>query len=241
MGMNRTALRLAVVEALAPTGASTFPTLAARSVFDTALPIFDHDRVPLSFVQVSTEDSEIKPAGGGRGLVENATEERCRLVVEFVYTRPRPEGGASFEADAVSAAMLDWFEYQIMTALRSALRLGQALAKVVIHFEEAKSEQALDPDSGIPLASRRLVIETRLRAQGEADAAGVGLARLPHPLRAVAEMLPTGSYGRDVAEQLAGLVAAGATAPALDGFDVTLRATGQNSGDTPAAGGEINL
>lgn len=244
MGLNRIALRLATVEALAPTGASVFPTLAGDRVYDTALPVFDLTTATerFGFIQITTEDASAKPAGTGRDI-DLAREERVRLAIEITYARPIVDGivTLSFEADAVSTAMLDYFEWQVLAALDLARRNGGALSLAVLNFEESASEQAWDADLAVPLAVRRLTIECRIPRLGTANAAGTGFDRLPSPLREVALALPPGGYGAAIATQLAALIAAETAPEPLQTLGLTATLIGQAATDTPAATATITL
>lgn len=244
MGLNRTALRLAAIEALAPTGAVTFPTLAGNRVYDTALPVFDLTRggERFGFVQVTTEDASAKPAGTGRDL-SLAREERCRLAIEIAYVRPAVDGEAtlSFEADATTATMLDFFEAQVIAALENSSRSGGILSKAVINFEEFASEQAIDPDLAVPLANRRLTYECRIPRLGPANAAAAGFLRLPEPLRSVATALPEESYGAPICTAIAALISAAAPPEPLETLTLDARLLGQADTETPAATATITL
>lgn len=245
MGLNRIALRLAVVEALAPTGATVYPTLAGDRVYDTATPIFDVSTLgdsTFGYVQVTTEDSSTKPAGAGRDHT-GAIEARCRLALEMTYGRAQrgEDGGLSFEANAASIAMLDCFEWQVVSALECARRTGGPLAHAVIHFEEMESEQAMDADLAVPLAIRRLVIECRVPRVGFPAAEATDLARLPSPLREVAKLLPENSYGAGICTRLAGLITGENPMALIEAMTVTATLTGQHAEDVPAASGPLTM
>lgn len=245
MGLNRIALRLAVVEALAPTDATVFPTLAGDRVYDTATPIFDVTTLgdsTFGYVQVTTEDSSTKPAGTARDHT-GGVEARCRLALEMTYARSRrgEDGGLSFEANAASIAMLDCFEFQVLTALERARRSGGPLARAVIHFDDMESEQAMDADLAVPLAIRRLVIECRVPRVGVPAAAEAGLARLPSPLREVALALPESSYGAGICTRIAGLITGEEPMALIEAMSITATLTGQNAEDVPAASGTLTM
>ncbi len=245
MGLNRVALRLAAIEALAPTGATTFPTLAGNRIYDTAPAIFNLEAgaARIGFAQVTTEDASSKPAGTGRDL-NQAREERCRLAIEITYGKPRiGDTGVeiALETDATATAMLDYFEYQVLSALDHSRKTGGILAKACLNFEESASEQAMDADTATPLAVRRITIECRIPRLGKANLAGEGFDRLPEPLRSVAKALPEASYGAPISSAIAALIAASTSPVPLETLALDARLFGQAEGENSAIAATITL
>lgn len=242
MSLNRLALRLAAVEALAPTDAAEFPTLAGDQVFDLGADIagLEGGAEERIWIDVYTEDHQREPAGNARDLTGGQDEE-VMLALECCIAPGAPAGANAFQLMARTMARLDHFEAQATRALEVNRRSGGLLAHVVIHFRKMQSSATVDTDLGRPIAVRRVELTCRVRVTGEPNFTATGLARLPSPLREVAMRLPVGSYGGAFAAEIAADLFADPAPVPLETLGLEARLQGQAETEIPAATAEINL
>lgn len=205
MALNRTAMRLAVIEALAPhalrqTGTG-WPTLAEDRVIDTALDrAFDGwDGTQKCFIAVYV-DGASRSARDNEDMARDARNE-CTLGLEIALPIVgKDEGGNELAyapaTDADAEALLDLIEAQIDDRIEWA-RMEGILTIPLISISKATSEPQRDPDLGIRVTARRIEYDCVIRQQHALPLNQTGLARLPSPLREVAEKLPAGSAALD--------------------------------------------
>lgn len=225
MSLARTALRLAVIEALAPhallAADGPWPTIAGPRFFDSLVAPLDmttlEHRVPVVGVFVDEQTTEgygsaTEVFGQGRQQVKLAFE----LVVPFVE---EGEVGLGL-TDAGLEARLDLLQYQILERLKAALHL-KPLAAVLLSIGKVASTPWRDPDTQERLSSRRIELDAHIRQDKPVPATGMGLDLLPDPLRGVARALPPLSAAYALCEALATLLAPEPGLPDLESIAVT--------------------
>lgn len=242
MSLSQTALRLAAMEALYPFGATAFPTFAGKQVFDSQIAPVALARIDrkLPVVVVTTDAGKTDPRGGAQDVTgEGDGRETAILAFEIMVPVKVQDGQTEAVAlvgptDAFAKATLDLIASQILQRLADA-RMTGALRHVLLTIDRIESQPYADPDTDTLLSALRLELTCHIAQQERWPAPPqVGLERLPQPLRAVAEDLPEGSYGRLVALGLADLIGDPATFPAL----AELRLAGnlaRGPDDAPAA------
>lgn len=207
--LNRLALRLAAIEALAPHGTAPtgpWPTLAAQDVLDSQVaPVSLIARTPV--IGVFTDDSDVSPYGSGPDTGDGQTVATLALEVavplSVVDANKQSTVVLAAETDAMAEAMLDLIEAQVMAALENGRTEG-ALAHVLIEFQSAESRPWRDPDTSARLSARRVEIKCRIMREGPlSPAVATGLDQLPSPLREVAMALPENSDGRKICDVIA--------------------------------------
>lgn len=228
MSLARTALRLAVLEALNPfaqIGAAdpTWPTFAADRVLDSKIEIDDATTETAKMPRVAVFVDEAKTEGLGSALdVTTAGDGRERATLAFEIMVPAvirednqvwvvPAAGT----DAMAEGFLDMIEEQIRQRLADA-RMSEPLCLVLDRIDGIESQPWRDADLDIRLSARRVEFACIIRQGGPWPApAETGLAALPSPLREVALALPEGSYGRQVCDTLAAALGDKTVFPAL--------------------------
>lgn len=214
------ALRLAVIEALAPHaaislmgtgGAPVWPTLARHRVLDSqiAAQVATEEEALTPLIAVFSDDGMTEAQGGGQDA-EFEPQETVTLAIEIqVPLASINEDGQPVvslaETDALAESFVNTIAHQIRSILRRA-RVDGPLRHVLIAIEKSNSRAWSDADSMIRLSARRLEMTCRIRADRDVIAGQTGLARLPSPLREVAQDLPEGSYGRDAALRVASML-----------------------------------
>lgn len=243
MSLSRLALRLAVVEALAPPSefgkdAPAWPTMVPGDrIFDSQIgtePTTEAARrAPM--ISVYTDDSKVDPSGAGFVFVDDGIE-RCTLAFEIIVPgvvtlEDGYEVLVPVETDALAEAMVDAVGAQVASLLQAA-RMTGPLRHVLIDVEKVESRPWRDADSDVRLSARRDEYEVTLRRSGDIVPGQSGLDRLPDPLRAVALDLATGGYARVLAETIAAALVDPAILPRL----LELRFAGslvRAAGETP--------
>ncbi len=250
MGMNRTALRLAVIEALRPHGEviktdpaqKRWPTAAQDNIADSLIepwPATDQ-RARLPFIGVFTDDMRIEPHGSaqdvtfaGQGL------HRCTLAIEIIVPQVSsgPHGAELqflAETNAAAEAFLEAIERQVFVTLAAA-RLDGALRHALITVDRVESHPWRDPDTNLKLSARRVEFECRIPEMRPAAANATGLDSLPSPLSAVAQALPADAPGRLTALGIAAILGAPAALPPLEDIHLTVTLA-RESGSAAASG-----
>ena len=266
--LSRLALRLAAVEALAPTAALTtglWPTVAAGRVFDSRQTpldgLVDEEARPL--IVVYTEGAEARPFGDGKTRPDHIV---CDLVVELMLIvkgaveLQRPDGTVVTEGavgtpimERQHEALLDLLEAQVTRRLRGEVDVDtdtlrfRAVAKEIGAITSVPQRDETRTER---LAARTLVFSCRIPADAwPAQGALAGVARLPEPLASVYAGLPAGSSARAAAGLVAGLLADVAPKIPLLGIDLDAaleRAAGADpdvsfSADFPAINLDFSL
>lgn len=246
MSLARTALRLAVIEALAPfaqIGAAdpAWPTFAADRVLDSTIEIDDEasaqrrdPRVAVFVDEAKTEAlgtaQDVLTLGDGRERATLAFEIMVPAVVRHddqIWLAP------AAGTDAMAEGFLDMIEEQIRQRINDA-RLSKPLCDVLVRVDEVSSNPWRDADLDLRLSARRVEFACVIRQGGRWPApAENGLDALPSPLREVAQGLPAGSYGRIVCDTVAAALGDRAVFPALAELRLAARLARQ-AGDAPA-------
>ena len=232
MSLARTALRIAVIEALA-----SHPVIAARCpgrVFDSLIGDFDsREKVPT--IVVLTEELSGEPAnvqnGGAPWL------DACDLVLEVAMSQRVEQDGEDFifrpVTDREMEAALDLIEEcadWMITLGRPTPRsrptaAGQILTNAVTRrVSKRTSSRFSDDETGQKLAIHQMTFRVELKGE-EIDfrALPTGpFAILPDPLRTVARSLPEGSSGLITCQMIANeLDATAASIPTLRQATIT--------------------
>ena len=239
MSLNRLALRLAVIEALAPSAAHENPLIAWPTLAGDA--VYDSDTGPMDTIEgaakrprlvVYTEDGR-RAAESGQLDRPSSGKSTCTLAVEMFIPGfvPGEDGlpvaDLAVPTDALTEAMLDLLGAQVIDALEKA-RMTGPLRLVLLGVERIEHRGWRDPDTALRLSSHRLEFEVMIAQQHPlppftALAGGLTveqrraalLARLPTPLSEVAAALAPGSYGDEIAQALAVLLVQPAVLPDL--------------------------
>lgn len=227
--LSRLALRIAVMEALAPTGAAAFPTIAQNRVFDSRIDHLDSlDAEEARPLLVITTDDTV--AGLYGTAPDNPEDTTVTLTVEaMVATRgtvsiPAEGGGAPVEVgdvytgatDAEREAVLDLLEAQLRRVLARSNRMPTAalLREVVVDVHHIDSQPFRDSDRAVRLSARAIKFSVRVFAD---EWPLPGLAGLPQPLARVAAALPAGSPYTAILASLAATLSATPALPAAPG------------------------
>lgn len=240
MTLVRTALRLAVMEALAPHALIAAP--------NPSWPTFADDRVLDSTIELAAEGyedaagdrrrpriavfvDEAKTEGLGTAqdvLFYGDGRERATLAFEIMVPGVIREGDQRFVVpaagtDAMAEGFLDMIEEQIRQRIADA-RTTSPLDLVLDRIDEVTSNPWRDADLDLRLSARRVEFNCIVRQGGPWPAPpATGLDALPAPLREVAKALPEGSYGRKVCDALAATLGDRAVFPALSEFRLAAR------------------
>lgn len=253
--LSRLALRIAVCEALAPHGATTFPTIAGKRVYDSridpAASLDEIEAVPMAIVY--TEEQDSKPYSGSRP----ADEQTVALTIELLMaTRAEIQivaddgstetigGVAAPPTDAQREALLDVLEAEVRRALDTReMRAGANLiSRAAWEILAVQSVPLRDADRTTRLAQRSLQMVAKVPNDAWPDpgqARGTGLDALPDPLRSIAKLLPAGSPHLAICELVSARVAAPAALTPMEG--VTLYANVDRDVMPTATAGEHDI
>ncbi|QEL26150.1 hypothetical protein FQV39_28730 [Bosea sp. F3-2] len=249
MMLARTALRLAIVETLAPYAQivapdPAWPTFAGKHVYDTqisATALADVD-APVPVIVVLTDETELKADGTDVTLASSSTPQIVTVAFEIMVPVRVDEGSESVvrlvgPIDAAAEALLDLIEDQIKQRIDDGRMIGP-LDRVLAEVVEIKSLPYRDPDTETRLSASRVEFSCRvLRGQRwpkDLPASPQPFDYLPSPMREVAEALPAGSYGAKIATMLGSLIGRPADFPALNEMRLAANLA-RGADDTPAA------
>ncbi len=267
MSLSRTALRLAVVEALSPyaqniAATPVWPTFAAGQVYDSQISpvaLTEADR-SLPVIVVSCDAAKTESFGTAPDVtVPGDGDEVATLAFEIMVPvrQVGADGTVTFDigpTDALAKAILEMIEDQILQRLGEA-RMNGPLRLVLSRIAEIESQPYSDPDTDIQLTATRLELKCHIRQRGPwpSGAGLAGIDLLPEPLRSVARELHAESYGGKVALGIAELIGNPAAFAALNEIRLAVnlvRAAGDpappptNAAATPPigdVGGSITL
>lgn len=232
-----TAVRLALVEALAPTAAiasdAGFPTLAGKRVLDSrqvALTDLDGgEETPV--IGVFSAEAESIRRGEAAGVDDRAATVSIEVVVELAVKQNDNDGAfadARASNDAEAEMLLSAIVAQIRRTIETAPE-GAIFRKVtkgsVIKFS---SVPHVLPEIGVRMARRFVSIEVEVRDDCHNADGG-----LPEPLATLDAALPAGSYAKGQVAAIAAMFGPH-TLPALEG--VTVSMTGRDD-----AGGGVEF
>lgn len=235
--LSRLALRIGVCEALAPTGAAAFPTIAGRFVYDSQL---DHiEKIEALGGQPSlvvyTDDQHDHQYGSGNTHPDNIVVTLCVDVLIATGGQVKvaqPDGSVEVldvteiaESDPQREALLDLLEAQVRRVLdsRNHAPTYGALAALIFGVAEMESTPFRDSDRNVRLAARALRMKVKIK--GDAwpppnTTAPAGLDGLPEPLRTMALQLPEGAPHRAFCAQIASALGPAPLMPLLTGVDM---------------------
>ena len=245
MSLGRTALRLAVIEALAPfalhdEASPSWPTFAEARVLDSTIELDDmgsaERRAPR--LAVFVDEAKTETLGTGLDVQAGDASERVTLAFEIMVPAVVRENSEVWVlpaagTDAMAEGFLDMLEEQIRQRISDA-RMSEPLCLVLDRIDEITSNPWRDPDLDMRLSARRVEFSCLIRHGRRWPApAETGLAALPSPFREVAQALPAGSYGRKVCDTIAAALGDRSVFPEL--AEIRLAARLQRSeGDAPA-------
>jgi hypothetical protein len=227
------AVRLTAIEALSPTGAATWPTLAGARVYDSrVVPVSALGARPTPVISIYAGAAQSSRRGDASASWDRATTVTLEIIAELAVVM-RAEGGATFadaaaENDADAALMLDGLVAQIRRTLELAPE-GQIFRKA-IKGSIARIEVRPDilPETGLRFARRMISLEVEVRDDAYSEASG-----LAEPLASAIAALPEGSYAKARLADLATRFSA-FTLPDLEEIAVT--AEPNTTPDEPSAG-----
>ena len=237
MSLSRLALRLAAIEALAPSAtasAGPWPTLAGRNVFeeridliaqaetaeDLAGALAELENKPV--IVVYTEDHHALPYGAAKyppdeNVVTLAIEislGATGMVPIFDAEGRAVEFGAldAPVTDRQQAAILDMLEDQVRRLFdsRQAMPSAALFCSIAQEIRSIHSDPQRAGDRTLRLALRTIKFHCKVAGvawPAPGAAPAIGLAALPEPLRTVALALPAGSDSRALCESLAPMIA----------------------------------
>lgn len=247
MSLARTALRLAVIEALHPFAqigapAPVWPTFAQDRVLDSRIEIDDATTAAAKQPRLAVFVDEARTEALGSALdvmTAGDARERATLAIEIMVPAVIRADNQVFVVpaagtDAMAEGFLDMIEEQVRRRLAEA-RMSPPLSLVLDRIDGVESQPWRDADLDVRLSARRVEFACVIRAGGVWPApAETGLAALPSPLSEVAAALPAGSYGRQVCDTLAAALGDKAVFPALAEIRLAARLA-RTVEDTPAA------
>lgn len=246
MMLARTALRLAVMEALAPfaqegLASPSWPTFAGKHVYDTRIGLTAlADVEPTTpLIVVMTDETSVKADGDDVAVAWSGAHQNVTLAFEImvpvaVQDGDRAEIKAVGPTDAAAEALLDLIEEQIQQRLADG-RMNGPLLHVLSQIGEVQSHPWRDGDTETQLSARRLELSCSV-LRGELWPSALPndpqpFDYLPQPLASVARALPAGSYGHKIATMLGSLIGRPADFPALNQMRLAINL--RRDGDDP--------
>ena len=177
MSLASLGLRLAILNAFAPEGATTFPTLAGNAYHDSLLdPLsITHLHPQVVFMVEEVNGQAPGPQNSGRRLQPKAT----LIFILTIYVRMEGEGEEGFVAvqtDHQAADMLDILTDQIRLVLLENQTVSRFASRLFTTFHTENFED----EAGVKYARRALTIGCDLVEDATA------------PLTALVAALPTG-------------------------------------------------
>ncbi len=186
-----TALRWAAIEALSPTGAAVFPTIAGNHFYDSRMTIIDDlqgDERAAPHVGVFTD--KLNQQSRGNAAAMDSQTGTIDLVFEIevaVLDRTDGQGGVgTLSMDVLPALELDMLGSQILQVLENG-QTGALFRRVCKQIGSQVSETTVVPDIGLRLA------RTTLTLGCEMDGDCWAVNGLPEPLAMVVNGLPPAS------------------------------------------------
>lgn len=215
------AIRLAAIEILCPTGATSHPTLAGALVFDSRAPAVQD----LNGMKPYTPTLALYTTQATAGLrAEPAavwdTDASCVLDVVAELTVVSSEDGNSVteamaEGDPEARLVLAALNAQVRYHLERSLA-GGAFRRIVRAITGITSQTMAVPELGLRLHQTT----TRFTIACRDDIFDPQAGGLPEPIASIAEALPTGSYAKAKLNEL-GQHFPPIGAPALSGVAIS--------------------
>ncbi|WP_029554772.1 hypothetical protein [Xanthobacter sp. 91] len=207
MSFVREALALTVLEALCPATAVTsgegFTTNAGGRVFLEKVDALDDlavgHRAAVITIYTNTDDGQRLSVGEYGRVIE------VEIVISMVSCLEAEDGAAFFNVpitDRELFSALNVAEAQVRAALLFGAS-GLLFRKVAKKIATIRSEPVRDAEEGFKLAERRLTLSCEVPDDCLAPASAEGTARLPDPLRTVADALMTAGYQAEIAAAIA--------------------------------------
>lgn len=227
MSLARTALRLAVVEALRAD--VTVAVLCGDRIYDSLIEEFDSSK-PVPMIVVLTEEDGGKawnPQNGGLPF-----DQACELTLEIACRQTvaddadgEPQIGIP-QTDRELEATIDLLEQRAVEAITIAdtpqsRLVRQAVTRRVTKFT---SVRFASDQTGVKLAVRELRLTVELKGEipgNPLDVPPGPFGTLPDPLRTVAAAMPSGSSGLLTCKMIAAAIQ-GVAPQAFTGVDVTI-------------------
>ncbi|SEQ48690.1 hypothetical protein SAMN05216548_10519 [Faunimonas pinastri] len=224
MSLARTALRLAVIEALKSD--PVIADLCGDRIDDSRIPDLDHQE-PVPVIIVTTEDDAGEAFSANNGGVP--FDRRCDLVLEIamqslaVNDEGQPVGIAAPVTDRELEAHLDLLEHRAIEIITVGETAEAALVrKVARRFNTVKSARYATDETGERLAIRLITLGTVMTAY-EPDPFATGTyAALPDPLRIVCLAMPAGSSGELLCQMIDARMPGSTLACSSVGIDLTI-------------------
>ncbi len=247
MSLSHLALRIAVIEALAPAAqyaaaVPVWPTLARGRVVDSQIeaePATEAEaRTPL--IVVYTDDAKREGYGSAPDVFDGAETVTLAIEILVPVLVEVEQGVTQFlpaaATDARAEAWLNLMVQQVSETLDRS-RMDGVLRHVLIAIGKIESRPWTDAQTSLRLSARRIECECAVRAATALQPGLTGLDRLPSPLSEVAKELPANAYGRAIANDLAALLSpAPADFPALNDIRLAVNLTrSDGSAEPPAA------
>ncbi|WP_128292002.1 hypothetical protein [Afifella aestuarii] len=243
--LSVTALRLAAIEALAPTAAiaagSGFPTIAGSHVYDTrSVPVdaLAPDAPPALTIGVYAEETEGVRRGDGSAshnefLSVDLTFELELAVIDSFDGEP---GVGNPATDAAAAVQLEFLASQIRYVLLVS-QAGYPFRRICKAVSRTRTVPFRLPELAVRLARLTMVMACEIDDDEWSDAPG----ELPEPLAGFAAGLPDGSYARDVCDQIAAAWPGQETPPQLQEIRFGLGAERPDTFDDAPLRGRVDL
>lgn len=225
MSLERTALRLATVMALAGGFQEPWPTMAQGRVFDSRLD-------PLQLVDMKTDDvlpviTVCTDDDHGKSLGDNnggpPFEQTVSLCIDISIgmvggSDERQEFLVMPQTEPELEAMIDLFERQIKAALvHPSAVWSQELQKVIIRVSDWSSIRYVESDSNVRLCSRRITAAVTLPCEDLTEIAAdpPTAAAIPPPLGPLLTLIAASSspFAGSAAALTEMLLAVGASQP----------------------------
>lgn len=241
--LARLALRLAAIEALAPSALATtgpWPTPAGPRVYDSRQDVIDGlDQVESRpILIVYTEETESDPAGSGRSRPDSVIATlvvECMVAAKGLVEYEQPDG-TTVEVGTLEApimdrrleALIDNLEAIVIRRLQGRAVLDPAIGafrKVATEIRSINSVPTRDASRTVRLAARTLSIKIKIPADEWSEPSfsaqsSTGLDLLPEPLRSVANALPVGSDARALCVAVAASISSVSPVAPLAGVSI---------------------
>ena len=212
MSLARTALRLAVIEAL-----KADPTVAAlcgARIFDSLIEEFDSSK-PVPMIVVLTEED-----GGKAYSVNNGGppfDQVCDLVLEIAVREVVQEDGeepqiAIPQTDRELEAAIDLLEHAAVAAITVADTPASLLVRKAVTRRATRysSTRFTSDKTGMKFAVREVRLTLELKGETRFNPLDIPtgpFATLPEPLRTVCQAMPAGSSGAQTCQLIAAALA----------------------------------
>ena len=225
MSLARTALRLAVIEAL--NADPVIDGLCEGRIFDSRIgDMAAAEAVPVLVVYTEDDGGDAWSANNGGPPFD----QKCDLLIEIAVRAglaDEPDMIGVVESDQELEAVIDLLEHRVVEAVTVADRpetrlIAEAVTRRVTGY---KSMRFVSDETTAKLAIRMVHLATELKGHEPDQTDDEGpFSALPEPLRSVANSLPADSAGlatcRRLVESIVNYAAAPMLKPLLDGVQI---------------------